>query len=146
MPLTDEVGYEFSAPTRFDKLFSGLAIPLPKFVEEIGESNSGYEHITPADTPDGEKEALSEIRALFWHPRRHPRQALGGPFSGSWSSARLGSSMTAVFNIQGPLRNLQQAAHRPLQGRVQLSQRQKETARHDKTGGPFQRFTEFVAG
>ena len=41
-------------------------------------------------------------------------------------------------NIQGPLRNLQQAAHRPLQGRVQLSQRQKETARHYKTSGPFQ--------
>ena len=54
--------------------------------------------------------------------------------------------MTAVFNIQGPLRNLQQAAHRPLQGRVQLSQRQKETARHDKTGGPFQRSLSSLLG
>jgi len=42
-------GYEFEAPTRFDKLFEGVA------VETKGEvSNLGWEHIGPDDTFDGD--------------------------------------------------------------------------------------------
>ena len=39
IPRKDGEGYEFRAPTRFDKLFQGMAIPMPKF---ISQSNEGY--------------------------------------------------------------------------------------------------------
>ena len=45
-----EDGYQFSCPTRFDKLFSGVFLPKPGFVEE-GDQR-GVEHITPEDTFD----------------------------------------------------------------------------------------------
>jgi hypothetical protein len=43
-------GYEFSAPTRFDKLFARVAGPRPSFIAP-GDV-TGTEDITPADTPD----------------------------------------------------------------------------------------------
>ena len=40
-------GYTFEAPTRFDKLFSGIAVPRPPFIP-VG--NEGWEHFGPEDT------------------------------------------------------------------------------------------------
>jgi hypothetical protein len=37
-------GYTFEAPTRFDRLFSGIAVKRPAFIEE---GNRGAEHIGP---------------------------------------------------------------------------------------------------
>lgn len=44
-------GYLFEAPTRFDKLFSGIAAPVPAYIP-IGMQ--GTEHITAADTFDAD--------------------------------------------------------------------------------------------
>jgi DNA invertase Pin-like site-specific DNA recombinase len=45
-PRADGQGYDFSAPTRFDKLFSGIVAPRPAFVR----GTDGTEHIGPDDT------------------------------------------------------------------------------------------------
>ena len=50
-------GYTFEAPTRFDKLFSGIAVERPKFIEY---SNRGAEHIGPEDTFEGDYGRLLE--------------------------------------------------------------------------------------
>lgn len=42
-------GYTFEAPTRFDKLFAGVAVPPPAFV---GKGRRGAEHLRPDDTLD----------------------------------------------------------------------------------------------
>lgn len=44
-------GYTFEAPTRFDKLFSGIVAPRPSFIQY---GNRGAEHIGPEDTFDGD--------------------------------------------------------------------------------------------
>ena len=44
-------GYTFEAPTRYDKLFSGVVFERPKF---IPFGNTGAEHIGPEDTFDGD--------------------------------------------------------------------------------------------
>ena len=43
-------GYTFTAPTRFDKLFTGIVSPRPAFVA-AGDTR-GLEHLTPGDTAD----------------------------------------------------------------------------------------------
>jgi hypothetical protein len=43
-------GYEFDGPTRYDKLFTGLAVEMPK--EYAG--TTGTEGIGPEDTFDGD--------------------------------------------------------------------------------------------
>jgi site-specific DNA recombinase len=53
----DAGGYVFEAPTRYDKLFSGIAVERPKF---IPEGNRGAEHIGPEDTFDGDYGRLLE--------------------------------------------------------------------------------------
>ena len=50
-------GYEFAAPTRFDKLFSGVVVERPKFIKP---GNRGAEHIGPEDTFDGDYGRLLE--------------------------------------------------------------------------------------
>ncbi len=50
-------GYTFDAPTRFDKLFSGIVVERPKFVKP---GNRGAEHIGPDDTFDGDYGRLLE--------------------------------------------------------------------------------------
>ena len=37
-----------------------MAIPLPKFIADMPASNEGYDHLTPVDTGDEEKEKLLE--------------------------------------------------------------------------------------
>ena len=44
-------GYTFEAPTRFDRLFEGVACERPAF---IPESTKGLEDIGPEDTFDGD--------------------------------------------------------------------------------------------
>jgi hypothetical protein len=43
-------GYEFSGPTRFDRLFAGVVVPRPTYIRD-GDVR-GIEHIGPEDTPD----------------------------------------------------------------------------------------------
>lgn len=50
-------GYTFEAPTRFDKLFSGIVVPRPAF---IPTGNRGAEHIGVEDTFDGDYGRLLE--------------------------------------------------------------------------------------
>jgi hypothetical protein len=50
-------GYTFKAPTRFDKLFSGIVAKRPAFIEQ---SNRGAEHIGLEDTFDGDYGRLLE--------------------------------------------------------------------------------------
>ena len=50
-------GYTFEAPTRFDQLFSGIAVPRPSFIEY---GNRGVEHLTPEDTFDADYGQLLE--------------------------------------------------------------------------------------
>jgi hypothetical protein len=54
-------GYTFEAPTRFDKLFSGVATPLPPFIRTGDER--GTEHIQPEDTMDPDYGRLLENAA-----------------------------------------------------------------------------------
>ena len=48
-------GYEFEAPTRFDKLFLGVAVETKREV-----SDEGTEHISPEDTFDADYGRLLE--------------------------------------------------------------------------------------
>lgn len=50
-PRADGLGYDFAAPTRFEKLFSGLACTPPAFVET---GTAGTLGIDPADTFDAD--------------------------------------------------------------------------------------------
>jgi hypothetical protein len=43
----DESGYAFAAPTRYDRLFTGLVAPRPAYVP-VG--TTGWEHLRPEDT------------------------------------------------------------------------------------------------
>lgn len=49
-PLADGSGYEFSGPTRFDRLFTGLVVKRPAYIED--GDRRGTEHIRPEDTLD----------------------------------------------------------------------------------------------
>jgi hypothetical protein len=57
-PRSDGAGYDFEGPTRFDKLFSGVAVARPAFVPE-GDTR-GIAHITAEDTPDADYGRLLE--------------------------------------------------------------------------------------
>ena len=58
-PLADgRAGYAFHAPTRFDKLFTGVATPRPAFIR--ADDRTGLAGITPADTCDGDYGRLLE--------------------------------------------------------------------------------------
>ena len=50
-------GYTFTAQTRFDKLFAGIATPRPAFIETVGV---GTEGIRVEDTPDADYGHLLE--------------------------------------------------------------------------------------
>jgi len=56
-PSADGLGYSFEGPTRFDKLFTGIALaPLAvgTYDDLIRDAGKGCEHIRPEDTPDGD--------------------------------------------------------------------------------------------
>ena len=48
-PRADGQGYDFEGPTRFDKLFTGVATPRPAVVDK-----RGWEDMSPEDTFDGD--------------------------------------------------------------------------------------------
>jgi hypothetical protein len=50
-PRADGEGYDFTGPTRFDKLFTGIVAPRPD--RETGNP-LGLEHIGPEDTFDAD--------------------------------------------------------------------------------------------
>ena len=53
----DGSGYDFSAPTRFDKLFTGIVVERPSRVEG---SQRGVDHLGPEDTYEGDYGRLLE--------------------------------------------------------------------------------------
>ena len=59
--VPEGAGYVFTAPTRFDKLFTGIMAPMPEFL--AGEGPVGTEHITPEDTCDADYGRLLEQAA-----------------------------------------------------------------------------------
>lgn len=58
MPRADGLGYDFSGPTRFDKLFTGVSCPpAPAW---IANDRRGLENTSPDDTFDGDYGRLLE--------------------------------------------------------------------------------------
>jgi hypothetical protein len=51
-------GYEFEGPTRFDKLFTGIAFARPKDIDS--NDKTGIEDLGPEDTFDGDYGRLLE--------------------------------------------------------------------------------------
>jgi hypothetical protein len=52
-PISGKIdGYDFEGPTRFDKLFTGIASPRPKSLDR--NDLSGTENIGPEETFDGD--------------------------------------------------------------------------------------------
>jgi hypothetical protein len=80
-------GYTFEAPTRFDKLFSGIVAPRPAFIEK---GNRGAEHIGPEDTFDADYGRLLE--AVYGKWVASPR---GVEDVQSWQPATLVSGIAA---------------------------------------------------
>jgi len=52
-------GYDFAGPTRFDKLFTGIAVETPAWVKAYS-SRRGFEDTTPEDTFDADYGRLLE--------------------------------------------------------------------------------------
>jgi hypothetical protein len=46
-------GYDFTGPTRFDKLFTGIAVETPTWVKDY-TGETGREQFGPEDTFDGD--------------------------------------------------------------------------------------------
>jgi site-specific DNA recombinase len=59
----DDDGYDFSAPTRFDKLFTGMAVERPAWVK-ADTGPTGLEWVTPEDTMDGDYGRLLEAASM----------------------------------------------------------------------------------
>lgn len=68
--------YTFEAPTRFDKLFSGIAAPVPAYIP-VGMQ--GTEHISAADTFDADC-----ARLLARAQQRHGKW-MASPMPASWN-------------------------------------------------------------
>jgi hypothetical protein len=58
-PRADGQGYDFEGPTRFDKLFTGIAVETPGWIK-VSTSRKGFEDTTPEDTNDGDYGFLLE--------------------------------------------------------------------------------------
>ena len=57
-PREDGQGYDFTCPTRFDKLFTGIAVETPKWL--AAGDRRGFEDTTPEDSMDGDYGRLLE--------------------------------------------------------------------------------------
>jgi len=66
-------GYDFEGPTRFDKLFTGIAVETPAYIK-ASKTRRGFEDTTPEDTFDGDYGRLLDQAAQTaregWRPRR----------------------------------------------------------------------------
>jgi hypothetical protein len=87
-------GYHFAGPTRFDKLFSGVACPRPSWMPN---DRTGCDDVALDDTPDGDYGRLLErvFDGKGVRPQREPRKGgrcRGRGFTTAWrrdrSSAR----------------------------------------------------------
>jgi hypothetical protein len=78
-------GYSFEAPTRFDKLFAGVAVSRPAFVPLGG--TAGREHIRPEDTPDEDSGVLLERAYKGVASPRGTALALGAEITLTWDLA-----------------------------------------------------------
>ena len=74
-PRADGAGYDFEAPTRFDKLFTGIALDpsrRPRFIRD--GDRTGADGIGPEDTGECDYERLlegaSRLREREWRARR----------------------------------------------------------------------------
>jgi hypothetical protein len=65
-PRADGQGYDFSGPTRFDKLFRGIVAPRPAWMPA---SDAGTTHIGAADTFDADYGRLLEFTLNGWRAR-----------------------------------------------------------------------------
>jgi hypothetical protein len=85
--------YVFEAPTRFDKLFSGVVVRHPAYVEE---SSWGTEHIRPQDTFDADYGRLLErvCGSLLRNGKGESRPAGLEPATSWFVVAILGSKIT----------------------------------------------------
>ena len=61
-PLEGGGGYRFTAPTRFDRLFTGITIGRPTYLQ--ADDRRGTTHIRPEDTCDGDYGRLLFSRPL----------------------------------------------------------------------------------
>ena len=62
----EDGGYDFSAPTRFDKLFTGIVVERPAWIPQGGVPA----HIGPEDTFDADYGRLLENALQGWRARR----------------------------------------------------------------------------
>ena len=53
-------GLDFTAATRFDRLFAGVVVPMPAWLAAKADNREGTEHIGPDDTPDSDYGKLLE--------------------------------------------------------------------------------------
>lgn len=58
--------YTFEAETRYDRLFAGVAAPVPPWVK-VGDLR-GQAHIRPEDTPEADYGRLLERARKGWRP------------------------------------------------------------------------------
>jgi site-specific DNA recombinase len=84
-PRADGLGYDFAAPTRFDKLFSGIACTPPAFVEAGTDGTLG---LGPAETFDGDYGRILEaaIARKGWRARQDSNLRPSAPEADALSS------------------------------------------------------------
>lgn len=88
-PTKDGRGYTFEAPTRYDKLFAGVAAPRPPLPSLVRAGDArGREHIGPEETFDGDYGRLVERAARALDPARKGGDPRGSLRSGRWRSRR----------------------------------------------------------
>jgi hypothetical protein len=63
-------GYDFSGPTRFDRLFTGIIHEQPTWMQLQAGDEAGMEQIGPADTLDADYGRLLENAKKYWCARR----------------------------------------------------------------------------
>lgn len=79
-------GYDFTCPTRFDKLFAGVAIPVPAHLRGEPADASGYAHIRAEDTFDADYGQVLE--RVYNSPAANRGKGLASPISASWNQLR----------------------------------------------------------
>jgi site-specific DNA recombinase len=67
-------GYDFSGPTRFDRLFTGVAVECPPW---IPKGNEGLEHLGREDTGEADRERLLESAEKAQEPLAPPSRGRG---------------------------------------------------------------------
>jgi site-specific DNA recombinase len=63
-PRADGLGYDFRAETRFDRLFTGLVVPVPELPSSIPVDESGTASIGPEDTGEADYGRLLDAAVL----------------------------------------------------------------------------------